>query len=516
MTLPLSMEAYRAEKARREVQKAQGYREEIRARCKKSFAEFVKAAWHIIEPATPLVWGWHLDAMCIHLQAITEGRLHPRLIGNVPPGSSKSTIFSVMWPAFEWGPAGMAHLRYLCTSYNDDAMIRDNRKMRKLVQSDWYQTLWPEVKLIRWAQWDFENSMGGSRLAAPFGSLTSLRADRLILDDPHSTTTAESETVRNETTRQFREGALDRINDLEKSAILLVMQRLHQRDLTGVILDEMPEQGFVHLMIPMRFEVERKCVTPIWEDPRTQEGELMEPQRFTPAAVDKMEIGKGAYAWAGQYLQRPAPRDGGKFETAKIIKVPHAPGIPQYRVRGWDIAGSSRKTSPYTVGVRMCVLDGVIYIEDVRRLRAEIDAAERLIIDTARDDGRAILQSCPQDPGQAGKSQRNHMSLKLSKASGNFRFSTETGSKEDRALPLASMVNAGQVRIVDAPWNQSYLEELQNFPSGAFKDQVDASSRAYDEIVRLIGPDDSDDLPALPQIFQTSGADDEEYDPYSR
>src|SRR3546814_15522488 len=93
------------------IEEAEADADGIRSRCQ-SFAEFVKEAWRIIEPGTPLKWNWHLDAMCAHLEAISRGQLRPRLLINVPPGSSKSTIVTVLWPAYEWGTLGQRHLRY--------------------------------------------------------------------------------------------------------------------------------------------------------------------------------------------------------------------------------------------------------------------------------------------------------------------------------------------------------------------------------------------------------------------
>lgn len=466
---------------------------EIRRRCR-TLKGFILEAWKILEPRATFVDNWHIDAICQHLEAVTRGEIN-RLLINVPPGSSKSIIVSVLWPAWEWGPMGMRSMRYLATSYNDGPVKRDTRKCRDLIRSIWYQTLWPEVELIRAGEMSFANSGTGTREGLPFGSLTSQRGDRLIVDDPHSTKTAESDVERNETTRQFREGALDRLNDLDQSAIVVIMQRLHMDDISGVIIDQMPEQGFIHLNIMMRFEVEKRCTTylpgandnePFWTDPRTKDGELMDPVRFTRKAMAKLEVGKGEYAWAGQYQQRPSPREGGMFPVDKIEiieadKVPVGGEI----VRGWDIAGSIKKTSPYTAGALIKLIESDVYVLDMKRERLKINAAENLIIDTAEEDhqrhGIRCMQSIPQDPGSAGLSQKNQLSGRLGGL--NFRFSIENGSKEDRAIPLASQVQAGKVYFVRGAWNSPCIEEMRNFPSSSFKDQVDALSRAYSELI---------------------------------
>lgn len=465
--------------------------EAIRESCQ-TLSGFVREAWRVLEPRATYVHGWHIEAICQHLEAVTSGRFN-RLCINVPPGSSKSLIVSVMWPAWEWA-MGNRSLRYLNTSFNEGPVKRDTRKMRDLILSPWYQTLWPEVRLVRTGETSFSNSDTGTREGLAFGSLTSQRGDRLIIDDPHSTETAESEIERLNTTRKFREGALDRLNDLEKSAIVVIMQRLHMDDISGEI-EKMPELGFVHLVIPMRYEASRHCTTPIWTDPRTHDNELMDPVRFPAAEVDKLELGKGDYAFAGQYQQRPAPREGGMFKVDRIEIVDDIP-LGTKPVRGWDIAGSTKKTSPYTAGVKIMEgRDGFIYILHSVRARAKIDQAERLIVDTATDDGGMVKQSIPQDPGQAGLSQRNKLSSELRGL--DFRFSPETGAKEDRAIPIASQVNANKVRMKRGSWNNDLIEEMRNFPAGSFKDQVDALSRAYAEILSRPKLDDGYGLPII-------------------
>jgi hypothetical protein len=167
----------------------------------------------------------------------------------------------------------MRSMRYLVTAHNDKPVLRDREKSLILMRSEWYQSLWPEVQLTSSAVTAFGNSATGSRRGVAFGSLMGMRGDRLILDDPHSVDTAESEVERATTTRRFREGALDRLNDKQRSAIVVIMQRLHEGDISGTILAL--KMGYVHLMLPMEFEPERACETVLgFKDPRTCDGEL--------------------------------------------------------------------------------------------------------------------------------------------------------------------------------------------------------------------------------------------------
>ncbi len=450
--------------------------------------------------------GWALKAMCDHLEAVTRGDIQYLLI-NVPPGMMKSLLVSVFWPAWEWGPMGLSHMRYLTSSYSGELATRDNVKMRRLVESEWYQMLWPEIRFARDqnAKQKFENTETGGRECKSFESMTGGRGDRVIIDDPHSVDGGESDTVRQGAVQTFRESITDRLNDVTKSAIVIIMQRLHQSDVSGTILQlKLP---YVHLCLPMEFEVERKCITYIggvkfFEDPRTYEGEMLFPERFPKEEMEQMKVKKGEYAYAGQYQQRPAPREGGMFHPDKMEVIDFLPadGI---QVRGWDIAGSTRKTSPYTVGAKLMLADGELIIMDITRGRLDILAAERMIITTAKND-RGVLQSIPQDPGSAGKSQKAHLSAALQGR--KFKFSTETGSKEFRAQPFASQVNSGNVKMLRGPWNDILVDEMRNFPNSTYKDQIDALSRAYYEL--LIDYEDE-----LPDIIATTHGENDAADP---
>jgi predicted phage terminase large subunit-like protein len=475
----------RAEIRRREVERERERiardAELIRARCQR-LSGFVREAWAILEPNTKLVWNWHLDAICEHLEAVTDGRI-TRLLINVPPGSSKSLICSVMFPAWEWGPKASPSLRYLATAFNDIPVKRDTRKCRDLILSEWFQSLWPEVRLTRAGETSFANDRTGTREGIPFGSLTSQRGDRLIIDDPHSTKTAESDAEREATIRQFREGAINRLNDQERSAIVVVMQRLHPEDVSGTILSR--SMGYVHLCLPMRFEADNRCETVIgFRDPRTYDGELLDPIRAPAATVAQLETDMGDYAFAGQYQQRPAPREGGQFKRHWFEVVDALPSGSLRRVRRWDFAATKKIAAndpDWTVGLLLAkAQDGTLYVEDVVRMRGDAAEVERAVKATAAQDGHAVPIVIPQDPGQAGKMQAKYFVTQLA----GFKVSAaiETGSKITRAEPVASQAKVGNVKLVRAPWNAAFLDEISMFPAG-YKDQVDALSGAFSELI---------------------------------
>lgn len=290
------------------------------ARAEESLVEFIKQAWHVIEPAEPYVHGWHIDFIAEHLEAITRGETlddgtpYNRLLANVPPGTMKSLIVNVFWPSWEWGPCNMPHLRYVCAAHKvENLSARDSRRMRQLVTSDWYQKRWGDrVRLAKDQneKLNFHNLTGGFRIATAITSLTGIRGDRVIIDDPHSVDSAASEPMRESEVSTFLEAVPTRLTNPLRSAIVVIMQRLHERDISGVIIEK--NLGYDHIMLPMRFDPGRAMPTKLGlEDPRSEEGELLFPARFPASVVDRDENVMGPYATAGQFQQSPEPRGGG-------------------------------------------------------------------------------------------------------------------------------------------------------------------------------------------------------------
>lgn len=451
--------------------------------CRRSLAHFARRAWHVLEPATDLKWGWALDAICEHLEAVTRGDI-TRLLMNVPPGSMKSLLTGVIWPAWEWGPAGKPEHRFLGTAHAQTLAIRDNLKCRRLIASEWYQARWPiGLTTDQNAKTKFENDKTGFREAMAFTSMTGSRGDRVLLDDPISADNANSEAELENARITFTETLPTRVNN-DRSAIVVIMQRLHEKDTSGVILDL--GLDYEHLCIPMRFEEGRTGATSIgWKDPRTTDGELMFPERFPEAQVAMLEKTMGSYAAAGQLQQRPAPRGGGMFKREWFEAIPAPPANCRW-VRGWDLAATKSETAAFTAGVLIGKTPDKRYvIADARRIQGSAAEVERLITNTASQDKAqwgAVKGSLPQDPGQAGKAQAQYLIRQL--AGFDYRASPESGDKVTRAQPFAAQAEAGNVMIVSGRWNAAFLDELTMFPAGKFKDQVDAASRAFDELVR--------------------------------
>lgn len=481
------MRLIRQEKARRaaeaERERIARDAERIRVKCQ-TLEGFITEFWHVLEPKKELKFGWALQAMCRHLEAVTEGRIQ-FLMMTVPPGMMKSLVL-VFWTAWEWGPIGRPDIQVLATSYSQPNVLRDNIKLRRLVESEQYQMLWSlKLRDDQNAKGKFENTGSGFSEARPFSSMTGGRGDRVKIDDPHSTETAESDVERQAAVRIFREGISDRLNDVTTSAIVIIMQRLHEQDVAAVAKEL--DIGFIHLNLPMEFEVETPCRTYVdgelfFEDPRTQDGELLFPERFPPAEIERLKKAKGSYAYAGQYQQRPTPRSGGMFQRGDFEIVEAVPAGAR-RVRAWDFAASTQKPGKqpdWTVGLKMAWHAGIFYVEDVRRDRWSPSDVEKNLKNTATQDGLTVTIRMPEDPGAAGKADA---ATKVKLLAGySVKVARPTGDKATRATPASAQVEAGNVKLIRASWNEAFLDEVCSFPNAQHDDQVDAFADALNEL----------------------------------
>ena len=294
---------------------------------------FVRYFWPVLEPENPFVDGWCLWAMCEHLEAVTAGDV-TRLLINIFPGAMKSLMTDVFWPAWVWGPMNKPHYRFIAFSYSASLTERDNDRFRTLITSDSYQRLYGPIR-TKIEQGERADGVGlknkttvkvmnthtGWKLASSVGGVaTGERGDVVIIDDPHSVLEAESERVREETIRWFRESISSRFNSLDTGALVVIMQRVHEQDVSGVVLGG--DFDYCHLMIPWEFDPARQCdddgepiATKIgWTDPRTDEGELAWADRFSEEAMTRTRREIGPYGWASQYDQSPVPRGGGLFK----------------------------------------------------------------------------------------------------------------------------------------------------------------------------------------------------------
>lgn len=452
-------------------------------------------AWPVVEQGTKFKDNWHIHAICEHLQAVLDNQIR-NLVINMPPRFMKSLLISVGFPAYAWvqdningGPG--AALRFIYASYSKDLSTRDAVKTRRVIESPYYQRHYGDMFAMSGDQnvkTKYENDKTGHRLSTSVGGLgTGEGGDIIVADDPHNVLDAESDPVRQEVLVWWDETMSTRINDPLTGHKIIVMQRVHESDLSGHVLEK---GGYEHLMIPMRWEEERAFVTVLGKmDPRTTEGELAWTERYNEEAVQLLETALGPYGVAGQFQQTPSPRGGAMFDTSKIKIIDAAPAGVRW-VRGWDLAATEEKVGvapAYTAGGLLGRVGTGAHtrwiIGDMVADRWDALGVETAIQNTASLDGKDVQISLPQDPGQAGKAQATNFVAMLSGY--NVHTSPESGSKMTRAEPLSAQVQAGNVSMIRGSWNKATLDEMKTFPAGKFKDRVDALSRAFALLVEL-------------------------------
>lgn len=439
--------------------------------CQRSLAEFSRQAWHILEPSTPLKWGWCLDAICEHLEAVSNGEIK-RLLMNVPPGSMKSLLTGVLFPAWEWAK-GMHQMRYLGTAHNQTLAVRDNMKCRRLIQSEWYQKHFPiELTSDQNAKTKFENSKTGFREAMAFTSMTGSRGDRVIIDDPINADEANSATALENARLTFTETLPTRVNN-DDSAIIVIMQRLNEADTSGVIIDlNLP---YEHLIIPMEYEdgTGRKVTSIGWQDPRKTEGELMFPERFSREQVDELKKTLGTYATAGQLQQRPAPRGGGLFKKG-YIQFYDPDNLPEFECIDISIDSAFKKGSEndYSViGVWGKCAKGY-YLLNVIRQKVEFP---QLKSRTEEECKIHRPRFCLIEDKSSGQSLIQELVQSSLIPISPIKVDTD---KVTRAYAIQPEWENGKIYLPKhAEWLNDYVNEMTLFPNAKHDDQVDMTTQ---------------------------------------
>lgn len=490
--------------------------------CEESLREYVRMAWPILEPATPYIPNWHIDCICDHLAAVSRGQIK-RLVINVPPGSSKSLLSCVFWPTWHW--TRWPEDRYMTASYTDVLSIRDALKSRRLIQSRWYQERWGQTFRLTGdqnAKSRYENDKTGYRIATHVGGATGERSKFRVLDDPHNIGDVESATMRESDVNWIRTTWSERESEAKGGGDVLAMQRLHQRDGSGVLLDEIG--GYEHIMIPMRFEPTRRFVTVVkapsgkpWTDPRTREGELLCPARWDEEDVALKEKRLGVYAASGQLQQRPSPESGGILKRHWFQYWQH-PGdnLPPVMVKFPD--GTHRGVNPVdlpyvfdrTVASWDMTFKGTVGTDYVVGQQYGLKGADTFLIDQSRAH-RDFPETVAELRAFTSKHQRHQGKILIEdKANGPAIIATlrreipgivphhGNDDKVARAHANAHIVQGGNVFVPHpqiAPWIDGFLEECAVYPNGAHDDQVICWSMAMSDLYSI----EDKGLPITPQ-----------------
>jgi predicted phage terminase large subunit-like protein len=338
--------------------------------------EFIREAWFRLEPSEAFIDNWHLHCFAEHAEAISTGKLdQPNLLVNTPPGTTKSLFWSVFWPAWEWTWAPWT--RWLTLSYDDSLALRDAVRTRRLMKMAWYRQLLPPGR-----EWTFEgdqdvkgnylNNRTGWRIATSLkGAVTGNHAHRVVVDDPHNVKKAESDADREATLAIWREAIPSRV--LPGGTRVMIGQRTHEEDATADWLDREGAR-IHHIEIRMEYEKPAPDATKAQAQPqdrspagaicslsgrphdaRETEGDLLIPQRYTPATIARRKIELGPYAYSAQYQQLPTPRAGMVLDPGWILQTPHLEPSTIDLVAAFDLNYSDVETSDWTIGLLAAV-----------------------------------------------------------------------------------------------------------------------------------------------------------------
>lgn len=455
---------------------------DTREACESSLITFCQHAWSILEPESrPMLTGWALEAMAEHLEAVSSGDI-TRLLMNVPPGSMKSLLTRVFWPAWEWGPRGDAWLRYCSASYNQDLTIRDARRMKEIITSPWYQKLWPSVRLAKdqGEKANFENTDRGFVLAlAISGRTTGDRGDRVLIDDPHSVKEAESELIRTGTVNWFKESIPSRLNDFDKSAIVVVMQRVHENDVSGHIITN--NANYTHLCIPLHYEPARHCTTNIgWSDPRTKEGENFWPERYTESYLSEVmaEGNMGPFAIAAQFQQSPEPRGGGIIKDAwwQLWDEAEYPAM-EFVIASLDTAYTEKQENDYSALVILGMFRDKQDMPKIMLMNAWHDRLEMnpLVEKVAKTCKRFKVDKLLIEAKASGLSVAQELRrLYGDQDWGTLLLNPKRQDKVARAYSVQHLWSDGLVYAPDRAWANEVMDECRKMPKGTHDDLADA------------------------------------------
>ncbi len=451
--------------------------------CKRSFFKFVQRFWPTVIAEAP-VWNWHIKFICDELQEVAERvfKGQPKeydLIINVPPGSTKSTIASIMYPAWCW--TRMSSCRVIGGSHTHSLAVDFSRKGKLVIKSELYRQLFPEVELVddQDTKSYYETKGRGDRHAVGMeANITGFHGHIILVDDPINPVGVRSEATILATNLWLRETLFTRKVSKKVSVVILIMQRLHEEDPTGMMLalqkKDPVNNRIRHICLPATIS---DLVAPKRCRLKYVDG-LLDPIRISKKACQEAESQLGAFGYAGQYDQNPVPRTGGMFKVSMII-LETPPTQWKKRYRYWDKAGTKDGDGAYTAGVLMGIdmLDR-LWILDVIRGRWDSGERERIIKQTADADGHNVSVAVEQEPGSGGKESAQSTVKNL--RGHTMRVDRPVGDKIARADPFSIQVNQGLVYAKKgAIWWDDYRNELQHFPASKYKDQTDSSSGCF-------------------------------------
>ena len=445
---------------------------------------FVREAWKFLNPGRELVWSWHYDFLCEHLMLVKQRKLR-RLIINIPPRTAKSTIATMCFPDWVW-TTEPSHA-FLCASYSNSLSTDHSVARRNLLQSPWYQALWGEKFQLsedRNLTTQFSNDCMGQMVATSTGSGAEGRGgDTAILDDPMSNQQALSDVERLAANRWVDGTLKQRLNDPATAAIIVIMQRLHEMDTTGFLLNQ-EKSNWTHIELPLEAEKKEHWVFPIsGKVVEREKGDILGATRFPPVIVEEKK--RNRMVWAGQYQQHPAPLEGNLIKDKDIKyyggKDPLTGAADEELPLDFDFVVISADCAFKDLDSCDFVAVGAIgikgrkrYVLNVINEHLDIDGTENVIrqerakcqqLNPPRHVSAVLVEDKANGPAVITRLKKN--------VTGVIEVNPQ-GGKVSRMFAASPEWQAGDWYVDrNAAWRDPFVNQLKMFPNAAYDDMVD-------------------------------------------
>jgi len=449
--------------------------------CQRRFYDFFLEFWETIE-AAELVPNWHIEYICDQLQEVYDtwavGETQPDILINVPPGSSKSTTVTQLFPAWLWvkNPA----IRVISSSYAADLSTSHAVKTRDCITSDKFKATFPgliEIKHDEGGKTAYRNTKKGQRFTTSTGGrVTGMHGDFIIVDDPINPEESESETTRVRANRFVSKTLSTRKTNKKRTVTIMVMQRLHELDPAGTWLTT--KKQLRHICLPGQFS---DNISPPEAAAYYVDG-LLDPNRLDIQACTRLKEDLGSYGYAGQVQQRPSPEGGGKLKKAWFGKISWVDFLllTQGQRVVWqfdaDTAFTTEQKNDPTGIMSSAYVGNTLYIRYVEWVRLEMGPLCRHLPAFAEKHGYNSDSMLYIEPKANGKStvQIIRESTKLNVA----EAPTPIGSKLERVNAAAPFAESLRVVLIDGAWNAPFVEELSAFPNAAHDESADLLTQA--------------------------------------
>jgi predicted phage terminase large subunit-like protein len=433
---------------------------------------FVWKSFNTILPGTPYLPNWHVDAVVHQLLRVHAGESY-RLLINQPPRSLKSMCVSVAYVAWLLGHDPTR--RIIVVSYSNELAAELHRQFRMVVDSEWYQALFPAMRPARDTGLELVTTLGGSRYATSVGgTLTGRGADLIIIDDPLKAEEAMSEAARRRVIDWYGGTLVSRLNDKKRGPIIVVMQRLHEDDLAGHLL---AQGSWEHLDLPaIAFD---DGVIPIGRGKvkKRRTGDILHAERESKEALDRIKAEIGSLQFSAQYQQRPVPLEGNLIRREWLRYYDQLPqqGAAGRIVQSWDIAMMTGEANDYSVCTTWRMIKADYYLVDVFRGRLAYPNLRRMVASLAAKHavGTVLVENA--GPGMSLLQDLWHdLPHGMTRPLGQM----PNGSKKERMVAQSAKIEAGHVHLPkNADWLDTFLHEMLAFPHGRHDDQVDSVSQ---------------------------------------